>query len=253
MLQGLGTFIIPLLCGYWFLTHCNFTKFRSLRDSGYHVLFRSAIFGLVLFVLSHIVARFLDSVFPVSQNFEVWQDWMPIESSVPLTLTIFVAWLLPIVFNNFYSEIKSARKVAKQNGDFIELLIDQSTNEELFIELSLRSGKSYMGYVIESQLPRQSEADVVLVPMASGYRNLETRELEFTTHYFSIFDKFDNKEIDDFRIVIPMSEIISVRLFDEEVYSHFQDVKSSENNLEKNRELDRSAFIDHLNYFPKQE
>ena len=229
MLQGLGFFVVPLLCGYWFLTHCNFTKFRSLRDSGYHVLFRSAIAGLGLFVLSNLVIRIVEHVYPDNQIFEAWQNWMPIENSVALTFTIFIAVLLPLVFNKSYDEIKAARKVAKQNGDFVELLIDQAINEDLPVELTLRSGKSYVGYVIESQLARQSEVDIVLLPIASGYRKIETRELEITTHYSSIILEYDKKDIFDFRIVIPMSEIISARLFDQEVYEHFRDTKLSEN------------------------
>ena len=228
MLQSLGFFIIPLLCGYWFLTHYNFTKFRSLRDSGYHVLFRSAITGLGLFVLSYLVMRVVEYVFPDNQIFVAWQNWMPIENSVALTFTIFIATFLPIVLNFLYDEIKAARKVAEQNGDFIELLIDQSINEELPVELSLRSGKSYVGYVIESQLARQSEVDIVLVPIASGYRKIETRELEITIHYSSIIKEFGKKVIKDFRIAIPMSELVSARLFDQEVYARFQSIKSSE-------------------------
>ena len=230
MLQSLGLFVVPLLSGYWFLTHCNFTKFRSFRESGYHVLFRSAIAGLGLFVLSHLVMRTMESVFSVSHIFMAWQNWIPIENSVPLTFTIFLAALLPIIFNNSYDEITAARNVAEQNGDFIELLIDQSVDEVLPVELSLRSGKSYIGYVIKSQLARRSEVDIVIVPIASGYRKLESRELEITTHYSSIIYKFEKKKINDFRIVIPMSEVVSARLFDDEVYSNFQDVKSRENN-----------------------
>ena len=106
-------------------------------------------------------------------------------------------------------------------------MIDQAINEELPLELSLRSEKSYVGYVIESQLARQSEVDIVLVPIASGYRKMETRELEITTHYSSIIKEFNKKVIKDFRIVIPMSELVSARLFDREVYARFQAKKSS--------------------------
>ena len=223
MLQSLGSYFIPLLCGYWFLTHCNFTKFHTLRESGYHVLFRSAIAGLGLFAFSYLVLRIVNHVFPTNQTILEWRNWIPIENSVALTITIFISACLPLVFNCFYDEIRSARKVAKRNGDFIELLIDQSLNDILPVEVSLRSGKSYIGYVIESQLAQQSEVDIVLVPIASGYRKLETRELEITIHYSSIILEFENKDITDFRIVIPMSEIVSARLFDDGVYERFQD------------------------------
>lgn len=228
MLQGLGLFFIPLLCGYWFLTLCNFTKFRILRDSGYHLLFRSAIVGFVLFISSHILVKIVEYPIPDNQIFLAWQNWVPMEILIALICTVFFSLILPILFNLFYDKIEAAREVAEQNGDFIELLIDQSINQSLPVELSLRSGKSYVGYAIKSRLATQSEVDLVLVPIVSGYRKTETRELEITTHYSSIIEEFD-KNIEDFRIVIPMSEIVSARLFDREVYARFQDIKLSEN------------------------
>ena len=56
---------------------------------------------------------------------------------------------------------------------------------------------------------------------------METRELEITTHYSSIIKEFGKNVIKDFRIVIPMSELVSARLFEREVYGRFQATKSS--------------------------
>ena len=46
--MGLGLFLVPTVGGYWFLTHCNYTRYRAFRDSGYHVLFSSAFVGALL-------------------------------------------------------------------------------------------------------------------------------------------------------------------------------------------------------------
>ncbi len=229
MLQGLGFFVVPLLCGYWFLTNCNFTKFRVLRDSGYHVLFGSAITGLGFYVFSHVVVKIVEYYIPDNKVFLALQKFVPTENSVTLIFTFLFAGVLLISLNRKHDEIKAARKVAEQNGDFIELLIDQSIYRVLPVELSLHSGKSYVGYAIKSRLATQSEVDIVLVPIASGYRKKETQELEITTHYSSIILEFDKKDFTDFRIVIPMSEIVSARLFDQDVYERFQGTKSSEN------------------------
>ncbi len=218
-----------MLCGYWFLTHCNLTKFHSLRESGYHVLFRSAIAGLGFFVLSHLAVQTVELVFPANRIFPAWRELIPIEYSVTLTFTVFFAVVSPVFFNYFYDEIDTAREVAEKNGDFIELLIKQSIDEDLLVELSLHSGKSYVGYAINSRLATQSKVDVELVPIASGYRKKETLELDITTDYSSVIEIFDDMDATDFRIAIPMSQIVSARLFDKEVYAHFQKVKSSAN------------------------
>lgn len=233
MIQGLGTLIFPLLSGYWFLTHLNVTKYRILRDSGYHLLFRSAIAGCILFVVSQVImhiGKYL--IMRYVENFDAhffvnWKIWVPEEYFVALSITVVLALMLPFICNWFYGDVEAARNVAKQNGDGIESLIDRSFRRELPVELSLRSRKSYIGYVIESQFTRQSGTDITLIPLASGYRAKYTCKLNITTYYSSIIQECISDEeldidIDDFKIVIPMYEIVSARLFDEDVFMRFQ-------------------------------
>ena len=107
------------------------------------------------------------------------------------------------------------------------------------VELSLRSGKSYVGMVLNSGITTGGESDVSLIPTASGYRNEGTRELVFTTFYGAVFDDWLSsrssamdyrtaEEIADyFTIVIPKSEIVSVRLFDMKMYGLFEKARTS--------------------------
>ena len=78
--------------------------------------------------------------------------------------------MLPIIGNQFYGEEKAARRAATESGDLIELLTAKSIDDQRLIELSLRSGKSYIGFALESGITRQGESDIALIPMASGYR-----------------------------------------------------------------------------------
>ena len=129
-------------------------------------------------------------------------------------------------------EIEVARKVAKKYGDFIEVFIQESITDRFPVELSLKTGKSYVGFVMESQLtamPMPHDVDIVLLPMLSGYRKEETRELEFKTNYYLIYSTESSTESDlkKFRIVIPRSALVSVRQFDIEIYKKFQSLKSN--------------------------
>ena len=62
--------------------------------------------------------------------------------------------------------------------------------------------------------------------MASGYRNKDTHELEITTNYAATVQESLEKSSDlvykDFRIVIPMPEIVSARVFHPEAYERFR-------------------------------
>lgn len=95
---------------------------------------------------------------------------------------------------------------------------------DLLIELSLRSGKSYIGFAEESGITAPNrESDVAIIPLASGYRDEKTRELELTTDYASVIEKarsgdLSHLEEQDLRVVFPKGEIVSARLFDIEVY-----------------------------------
>ena len=222
--MGLGVLFIPTLGGYWFLTHLNYTRYGVLRDSGYHVLFKSAIAGCSLVVVARlIIVFFLNPLLP--RIGEIWESYVPFDYYGTATLSALLGFALPIAINRFYGKEKAARKTATESGNLIELLIRESIDEEKLVELSLRSGKSYIGFVFESGIARHGESDVALIPMASGYRKEDTRELEITTDYAPVIWKTIEESTSlvygDFRIVIPMSEIVTARIFDPDVYELF--------------------------------
>ena len=222
--MALGWFLIPAVTGYWFLTHLHFTRYDALRDSGYHVFFRAVIAGVILAFIAYTSIFLLNPRMPEVSM--IWKSFMPISHSGTAMLTVLLGWVLPIVGNLFYGEEKAARRAAKQSGDLIELLIAESIEYQRLIELSLKSGKSYIGFALESGITSQDESDISLIPMVSGYRNQDTQELEITTNYAPVVQESLEKSLDliyeDFRIVIPMPEIVSARLFHPEAYQRFK-------------------------------
>ena len=118
-----------------------------------------------------------------------------------------------------------------ESGDFIELLINEAIENWMHVELSLKNGKSYIGFPYESGITSLGESDVSLIPIVSGYRSDDTKELTITTNYApaisSLVDKDGSAEgtkqvFEYFRIVIPLSEIVSARQFDLDLYDLFQ-------------------------------
>ena len=95
---------------------------------------------------------------------------------------------------------------------------------------------------LNSGLQAHGESDIALIPLASGYREPDTQKLKITTYYAEVIDEWLDEleesrewsqeleeseerldDLKDFRIVIPMSEIVSARLFDLDVYERFQE------------------------------
>lgn len=243
--MGLGLFLIPTIGGYWFLTQFNYTRYRVFRDSGYHTLFSSAFVGALLFGVAHLIILLLNHCCPPLDA--LWESYFPAAYSDTVALSVALGVALPPIVNQlhrlpfrqghltqlplvgifFYDAAGAAYHTARENNDFIELLIADSIADQKLVELSLKSGKSYIGLGLVYCIGPSEQADVIIVPMASGYRDQETKSLTITTHYAAVIEqslagKSDLSE-EDFRIVIPMSEIVSARLFFPEAYELFQE------------------------------
>lgn len=227
------------------MTQFNYTRYRVFRDSGYHTLFSSAFVGALLFGVAHLIILLLNHCCPPLDA--LWESYFPAAYSDTVALSVALGVALPPIVNQlhrlpfrqgqltqlplvgifFYDAAGAAYHTARENNDFIELLIADSIADRNLIELSLKNGKSYIGFALERGIKRQQdEPDVVLIPVASGYRDPGTRELAIITYYYPVIDQASDSlglSYQDFRIVIPMSEIVSARLFFPEAYELFQE------------------------------
>lgn len=213
--MGLGDFLIPTLVGYWFLNVSNYTRFSIHRQSGYHVLFKSALFGLGFFAVAMLFLSFvpcgpfLPAVLPSFANTD------------SLVLSIVLAGLSCIP-NWWRDKAEAVRIDAEKNGNHMELLIANARENEKLIEVTLKNRKSYIGFPLEDLQSFITDPDLRLLPVASGYRDERTMKLNLTTDHADVFNAFDDVDQEDFQIVISMSEVISVRIFDLRVYEVFQ-------------------------------
>ena len=65
----------------------------------------------------------------------------------------------------------------------------------------------------------ESDADISLLPTTSGHRDREDQRLHLTTDYDRFYEFYD--AIGDpgrMRLAIPLSEVLSARLFDMDLY-----------------------------------
>lgn len=220
--------LVPALAGYWFLSRANATRFRVYRQAGYALVLESAIMGVILLTFAWLIALSFECILAalgsIGADFVEKIKSKPFEYSGTVLCTAVLALVLPSVLNRFHDENEFAREEAMKNGDLIELLMQESLDESTLVELSMNSGKSYIGLALESGVasPR-SEPDVSLIPLASGYRTSKSRRLVLTTNYASIIDEFDKQSSSQlnasrWRVVVPRSKIISAQPFDPEVY-----------------------------------
>ena len=219
--MGIGVLWVPALAGYLFLTHFNGTKFTLLRSTGYQFLLRAAIAGFVLYVIATGLAWLGTAKVPSIGR--LWGALFPLEYSGTAALSFLIGLVSPRLLNlvPYYGKFTAQRRAAFLDGDQIGLLVDQSIREGQIIELALTSGKSYVCRAVHGTFGHRDIGDVLVVPVLSGYRDREKQRLVLTTNYEPMLR--DSIELERFHVAIPIREIVSVRIFDLEIYSQFQE------------------------------
>ena len=219
MIWGLALY--PTVIGYLFLRRWNYTRFEIPHDSGYHVLFKSIIAGMVLFAAPYLIAtgfaRFLPSFYPL----EAWRTFVPFDYVGTLAMVFLEAFAGAWVLNKtpWFNTETCLRRTVQERGDLVgHLMVDTATSRE-FVEVSLKNRKSYIGIPIYWN--NAAGKHIELIPYWSGYRQEDTQQLRITIDYSPVVT--EHKE-DDIRLVIPLSEIVSARPFNHRLYRKFQQI-----------------------------
>ena len=226
--MGFGLLFVPLVGGYLFLTRCHWTRFSVRRQSGHHLLFGSASAGLLLLAAARMLAVLAEE--PLGSNVLVVEYW-PTLVPFPYVGTIALAFVLgptaAVLVNLIYTESKGAMRAVRRAGNSMERLFVESMGVDSVVELTLHSGKVYVGWILNASVAEPERKFVEMLPLASGFRTKETHELQFTTNYAPVLvanasDGEDGTDI-DFQVVVPVSEVRSARPFDFGTYFQFQE------------------------------
>ena len=218
--MGFGLLFVPILGGYLFIRKCHWQRFTGSREGGYHLLFRSAISGACLLFVAWLLAL-LEPSLQGCWLVRNWPDIRPFPYAWTLGSTLAFGPLAASIVNLFYDEKKAAIKAMYAGNDFMErLLFEVAYYEDYLAEVTLCSGKVYAGWVLGTAAIRDRKY-VEIMPVASGYRSPQTLEIHFTTNYAEVLD-FEKIEWNDYRVVIPISEIRTARPFNMIVYEQFQ-------------------------------
>lgn len=161
--MGLGLLLVPALAGYLFLRWFNGTRYALPRETGYHVVFQSSIAGVILFFLARVMVVLADRLAPAMG--EWWGAVVPLDYSGTAAGTFVLAVLVPLVLNRLprFRRSDARQRAAEGAGDQISLIIDRAMLRGSLVELSLSSGKSYVGSPIQGTFGHRDSGDVALV------------------------------------------------------------------------------------------
>lgn len=145
--------------GYWFRSFWNYTKFSMMRESGYHLLYNSVLAGFIIAISLYLLYLALGKLF-IASNF----SWFFESDEAAIYITIIFGIFLPFLLNStlFYSKHKCLRCTAESYGDSLYLIIFEAYESESLIELTLKNGKIFIGFVPKPLNFRYKYIDITL-------------------------------------------------------------------------------------------
>ncbi len=128
-----------------------------------------------------------------------------------------LAIVAAVIVNRLWNIDRVSRDVAEESGEFRELIYQFAIVGTSPVEVTLETGKSYIGIPVASRVVMKEEGDLWLVLLMSGHRD-KRQELKITTSYTEKFDQDMISALElpfgDFVVALPKSRIVSARPFD---------------------------------------
>jgi len=206
---------LPLLAGYLFIWYFRPLHFKIKSRSGHHLVFISAQYGVVLFLISillltpflgfpddHIQSYFtwLNQPKLTAEDVKNWGQLFGLPWLMPSLLSIGVGVGIAKVFNLFYRKLDDQELLyenLQSDWNSLELKLYQSLkiNENTLLQqggdlhfslLVLKSNKCYIGVVMKTpklSIVSGEKKYIEFLPFLSGYRNNDDKIMHITTNY----------------------------------------------------------------------
>lgn len=228
--------ILPLVAGYYLLTRSYFFKFKQQRLEQQRLVFESIILGVILSLSAYGLRIFIESFSFGSDLIFFLYKKIPSSIRSPLVgtslATLFLAFAIHFA-NLFLLKWREyfVRNAIKSVGNEFERIVASGSKKQL-LQFTLSNGKFYIAWAKELPIPTISNY-VRLLPAFSGYRTEDTQELIFTTQYLTVYADYIKqgkvKCVEELNVdfVISRDKIVSVSLFDLEMYERFNLLKLS--------------------------
>lgn len=233
--------IFPLLSGFYFLIKYKYNTYKYQRLDSQILIFHSILYGIFIFIGLYLFRIILSFLFPrLIVNIYSFLYELPIAKQDFLwtSLFCFILTVLLVEILNYVNEKneyfcwrKPVDKAIDEIGDEVEQLFKQSFLDKLLIQITLKNNKVYVGFA-DTILPPKETNYLKIVPLISGYRDSETKKLEFTTEYFEALDYYEKKTSKfnsfDMDIIVMQDEILTAQIFDWDIFRLFNYPSDSE-------------------------
>jgi hypothetical protein len=241
--MGVAVIAIVLVSGYIFAHQHLSSRYRLSRTQGWHSYFYVAYRGMIFSLISAALCFTMDYFDCISKTLKLYgfflSDFNDLLLSLhdikvgawailTLTLAQASAWI-SLLYYHFFPTRKDKRlmKIVAQNH--LESFVFEASYTQFPIIVTLSSRKTYVGICYGDELTNRELDHIALLPYLSGYRDKDDLSFEDTTDYWTHYEtegilkgSHDFLDLDDFRIILPRSEIESYAFFDLQTYIKFK-------------------------------
>lgn len=250
----LDIILIPLLGGYIFLITFNYTKFKHKRIEKNRLVYNSLLVAFILtgfvYIVDYLVFKHnsyrLDFLCFQSNPISFYRNCISTkiddvfhfsrpgfkQALVVLIISCPLALLLNKI-KYFHLDFSFDYTLNKWGNEYEKLIwntLGESNDLDKLLMLTTKGNKVYIGQVTKLSEPIEN-THLRILPSLSGYREKESQKLVITTSYLPIIekavqdniaDKLDNK----LGVIIPISEIVLLSRFDNQIFEQFNAVEN---------------------------
>ena len=258
--------LLILVLGYRYTNAIPAEKIALKRSSGWEAYVRmgshgirfvwNAIFVYAIIVVCTVISIYFIALISHIFNIDGYSEYLKyiivlstIKShdiglhDVMITLLAFASCSASTREENNKSQEDQRKEIRKQDA-ILNIIIDAA--ERLHpVKISLKSRKVYIGLIQAEQFERPDLDNVTTIPFYSGHRDKDTLNIIFDSNYIKVYEKHygeifsndstnslspkDMQKLEEFRIVIRLSEIESISFFDLAYY--FDDFAEKPQNI----------------------
>lgn len=220
----LNLLVVPLAAAYFILTRSYRFKFKVQRLDRNSLFYETVIGAVFILLLGFLLKTFIYDQF-FSQHFinsiNSLNPLRDFQHSGMVGMSFLLVVLFTYLTNSFINKKQEIHRAIKAIGNEFELMASKAIRENKLIYLSLKNNDFYIGWVKEIPIPSQSNY-LRIVPAFSGYKD-DVEGLKFNNQhilFYALLLEEENKnslEPFDTDVVLPISEIISISFYDQEI------------------------------------
>lgn len=226
-------FLFSLAGGYLFLQVCFFFKHRWDALEWERNTFEAALVGAVLFVAMRAIEPVLVRLSWLVAIREWIRGVIPYPYSPTLVAALVCGLIIALVINRYIRREQAIRLAVRHHGGELLILLQEAGVIGAPVSITMANRKVYIGFVMTPPSPKYPYTK--LLPTVSGHRREDSLNLVLDTPYWPVYEDLRRRQArgellgvdpEDFGIVLPIADICSANLFDDDSYGrYFETVK----------------------------